>query len=103
MAENLSEAPPLGLGNWTHLLDSNSIAYGSLSLLIVSVELLGPLDDFLVLCMRHSRIELDHNRLIHSRGDYVAYSLLSQTLLLFCIGHWLRNYCCLRSYSADAP
>ena len=49
MAENLSEAPPLGLGNWTHLLDSNSIAYGSLSLLIVSVELLGPLDDFLEL------------------------------------------------------
>ena len=77
VAEHLRKPPPLGLRNWPHLLDTNTISYGSFSLLIVSVELFRSFDDFFELRMRNPGNELDHDRLVHPGGDYVAYPLLS--------------------------
>ena len=67
MAENFDKLPALELRDGSRLLNTNLVADSGLTSFVVSIKLLGLLDDLFELRVRNTVSILDNNCLFHTR------------------------------------
>jgi hypothetical protein len=82
MRENLFETPALELGNGAGLHDPHLVTNGGFTLLIVGVEFLRLLNDFLELGVWNPVDVLDHDGLVHAGRFHQSDALFAKAWLL---------------------
>src|SRR5699024_6588167 len=72
LLDDLNHAPPLVLGQGAGLHDAHAVTHAALVVLIVSLQLVGSLNDLLVQGMGHAVGDGDHHGLVHLIRNHQA-------------------------------